>query len=74
MLVRTTLRLEESLKKAAELKALEESLTLQEIFNTALNDYLKSQAKKQARRIVFKSHNLGTPLDLLRRKDYYSNP
>lgn len=74
MLMRTTLRIEEDLKRIAEYKALEENTTLQEIFNKALKNYLQTEAKKKAKKIVFKTHDLGAPLDNLTRKDYYSKP
>ncbi|OGE18612.1 hypothetical protein A3J19_03030 [Candidatus Daviesbacteria bacterium RIFCSPLOWO2_02_FULL_41_8] len=74
MLIRTTIRINENLKKIAELKALREDLTLQDIFNSALKHYLESEAKTEAKKIVFKTHNLGTPLDNLKRADYYPNP
>ena len=74
MLIRTTLRISESLKKSAEQKALQANTTLQDIFNTALAEYLKQDAKKQAKKIVFKTHDLGSPLDDLKRADYYSKP
>lgn len=74
MLVRTTLRIQDYLKKDAQRKALEEDTTLQEIFNKALASYLQNQAEKEAKKIVFKTHNLGEPLDNLTRKDYYSEP
>lgn len=71
MLVRTTLRIDDNLKRIAQIKALEEDTTLQDIFNKALESYLRSQAKKEAKRIVFKTHNLGEPLDNLTRDDIY---
>lgn len=71
MLMRTTLRIEENLKKIAEQKALEEDTTLQEIFNKALEKYLKDEAGKKAKKIVFKTHDLGVPLDNLNRADFY---
>jgi len=74
MLVRTTLRIEKNLKKEADQLALEQDTTLQNIFNKALIAYLAKDAKKQARKIVFKTHNLGVPLDNLRRSDYYEDP
>lgn len=74
MLIRTTLRIKEDLKKTAEYKALQDDVTLQEIFNRALEEYLKNQAKKKAKKIVFKTHDFGVPLDNLRRKDYYPEP
>lgn len=74
MLVRTTLRLKENLKKTAEHKALREDTTLQEIFNRALEDYLEKEAKKEAKKIVFKSYHLGKKLDNLTRDDFYPEP
>lgn len=74
MLVRTTLRINENLKKSAQLKALEEDLTLQDIFNRALEHYLEKEAKIEAKRIVFKTHKLGEPLDNLTRDDFYDAP
>ncbi|OGE30736.1 hypothetical protein A3C59_03405 [Candidatus Daviesbacteria bacterium RIFCSPHIGHO2_02_FULL_36_13] len=74
MLIRTTLRIKEDLKKSAEQKALQDDVTLQEVFNRALEDYLEKDAKKQAKRIVFKTHDLGVPLDNLTRKDFYPEP
>lgn len=74
MLIRTTLRLKENLKKAAEKKALQDDVTLQEVFNQALEDYLEKEAKKEAKRIVFKTHHLGKPLDNLTRDDFYEAP
>jgi hypothetical protein len=70
-LVRTTIRLNEHLKKSAEHKALEENTSLQEIFNRALERYLQEEGKKSAKKIVFKTHDLGVPLDNLTREDYY---
>ncbi len=74
MLVRTTLRIEENLKKTAEHKALQDDMTLQDIFNRALSHYLEVQSKIEAKKIVFKTHNLGKPLNNLRRADYYPKP
>ena len=71
MLERTTLRIEKNLKKRAEQKALQTDMTMQEIFNEALALYLESSAKREAREIVFKTHDLGEPLDNLNRSDYY---
>jgi hypothetical protein len=73
-LVRTTIRLNEQLKKAVERKAFEENKTLQDIFNCALENYLEQEGKKSAKKILFRTHNLGAPLDNLTRDDYYSNP
>lgn len=74
MLIRTTLRLRENIKKSVQKKALEEKTTLQEIFNRALEEYLEKDAKKQAKKIIFKTHDLGVPLDNLRRADFYDEP
>lgn len=71
MLVRTTLRIKENLKKSAELKALQDDISLQDIFNRALEHYLEKEAKREAKRLVFKTHDLGKPLDNLKRVDYY---
>lgn len=73
-LIRTTLRLKENLKKRAEKKAFDENVSLQAIFNAALELYLDQQAKRQAKKIVFKTHDLGVPLDNLRREDFYPDP
>jgi len=74
MLVRTTLRIKENLKKSAEQKALQDDVTLQEVFNRALEHYLENEAKKEAKKIVFKTHDLGVPLDNLTRDDFYDDP
>ncbi len=73
-LIRTTLRIPLYLKKAAEKKALEENATLQHVFHQALEQYLIKASVKKAKKIVFKTHNLGEPLDNLNRSDYYSDP
>lgn len=70
-LVRTTLRIDENLKKIVERKALEEDTTFQQIFNKALTAYVKADSKKQAKKIVFKTFDLGVPLDNLTRDDIY---
>lgn len=72
--MRTTLRIEENLKRIAEQKALEEDTTLQAIFNEALESYLQKKAEKKAKKIVFKTHNLGVPLDNLTRENFYPKP
>lgn len=71
-LLRTTLRLRQDLKKIVEQEALAENTTLQNIFNKALEDYLVKKAKRRAKKIVFKTHDLGIPLNNLKRKDFYS--
>lgn len=74
MLVRTTLRIQENLKRNVERKALQDDVTLQEIFNKALEDYLDKEARKKAKQIIFKTHKLGMPLDNLTRDDFYPDP
>lgn len=74
MLVRTTLRLKENLKKTAEKKALQDDVTLQEIFNRALEEYLEKEARREAKKIIFKTYHLGEPLDNLTRDDFYPDP
>ena len=73
-LIRTTLRLKENLKKRAEKKAFEENTSLQAIFNHALERYLEDQAKKKAKKIVFKAYHFGKNLDNLIRDDFYPDP
>ncbi len=73
-LTRTTLRLRTNLKRAAEKQAVENDTSLQAIFNDALEKYLDTQASAKARKIVFRTHNLGKPLDNLKRDDYYPKP
>lgn len=73
-LIRTTLRLEEHLKKDIAKKAVDEGKSLQELFNQALEAYLKIEAQQEARKIVFKTHNLGVALDHLKREDFYESP
>ena len=58
----------------AEHKALQENTTLQEIFNRSLEEYLEKDAKKEAKKIMFKTHHLGEPLDNLTRDDFYPDP
>ena len=70
-LARTTLRINTNLKKAAEKQAAEEDTTLQVIFNNALEQYFNNKAKKKAQKIIFQTHDLGKPLDNLKRSDFY---
>ena len=72
--VKSTDSVKDTIKKTAERKAMQEDMTLQEIFNRALEEYLEKDAKKQAKKIVFKTHDLGEPLDNLTRDDFYPNP
>lgn len=68
------MRLKTDLKKTAEKLAIEENTSLQEVFNRALGHYLENKAKREAKKIIFKTHDLGKPLDNLKRADYYSKP
>jgi len=47
MLVKTTLRLKENLKKDAERLALEQDISLQEFLNRALDTYINKEKTKQ---------------------------
>jgi len=47
MLVKTTLRLKENLKKAAAKRAIDEGKSLQDVFNKALENYV-SRKQEQA--------------------------
>lgn len=74
MLVRTTLRIKENLKKSAEKIAFTENRTMQDIFNTALSQYINKKAKKGAKKLLIKPFDLGVPLDNLTRDDFYPDP
>lgn len=63
-----------NLKRMAEKRAYEEDTSLQEIFNKALASYLEKEAQRETKRIIFKTHNLGKPLDNLKRADFYPRP
>lgn len=73
-LVRTSLRVKSELKKAAEKYAFSEETTLQNIFNNALEEYLKTKTRQKAKELIFRSHSFGVPLDNLTRDDYYDTP
>jgi hypothetical protein len=72
-LTRTTVRLEPTLKKAAELKALELDMTFQDLFTQALKTYLDKTNKKKAQKLIFMSQPMGAPLDNLTREDLYAD-
>jgi hypothetical protein len=74
MLVRTTIRLPEPLKKAVEKKAIEENTTFQEVVTRALHTELRNHAKKNAKKLIIPTFDLGVPLDNLTRDDYYPDP
>ncbi len=73
-LIRTTLRLPVELKKAAEQIALDTDKSLQDVFHVALTQYVETQSRKKAQKIVFITHDVGKPLDNLSRSDYYDEP
>lgn len=73
-LVRTTLRLDRDLKKTAEMLALKNDQSFQEVLNQALAQYLIKMAKNDAKTLFLPSHDLGTPLDNLTRDDFYDEP
>jgi hypothetical protein len=64
----------EPLKKAVEREALEENTTFQEIINRAIHDMISNEAKRKSEKIMFKTHDLGVPLDNLTRADFYPVP
>lgn len=73
-LVRTTLRLESNLKKGAKMLALKNDQSFQEVLNQALAQYLIRAARGDAKKIIFHTHDFGTPLDNLTRDDIYGEP
>jgi hypothetical protein len=73
-LVRTTLRIKKDLKKEVEMFALKKDQTFQEVLNQALAQYLTREAKTDAKRIVFHTHDFGTPIENLTRDDIYDLP
>jgi len=73
-MIRTTLRIQKDLKDQVEKYAFEKKTTFQSIFNQALAEYVHKTAKKKAKRIVFKSQDLGAKLDNLTRDDFYDTP
>ncbi|MDA1338260.1 MAG: hypothetical protein O2871_02760 [bacterium] len=76
-LIRTTLRIEQNLKKEAERMALEQGLTLQYIFNEALRNAVTQQNEKKLKtkqKIKFISKNMGSMPDTLTRDFYYDDP
>lgn len=72
-LTRTTLRIQPHLKKAAQKLAAEENMTLQELFNHALETYLNKKTQKKARKMIIPTINLGVNLDNLTREDFYGD-
>lgn len=73
-MLRTTLRLEEPLKKQAEMAAIQENTTFQAIVNQALRERLTKTAKQRAKLLVIPKLDLGVPLDNITRDDIYGEP
>jgi len=72
-LIRTTVRLNPPLKKAAEMKALELNITFQALLERAVEKYLQYESSQKAKKLVFKSRSMGSPLDDLTREDIYAD-
>jgi hypothetical protein len=70
---RTTIRIDQPLKIAAQTRALEMNISFQKLVNTALKTFLKSHTKTTAKKIVFRAQNIGRPLDNLTREDIYAD-
>jgi hypothetical protein len=70
--VRTTLYLDKQLKKMADMQAVREDTTLQEIFNRALYRELQKSMPSRTRKVAFLSFKLDIPHDL-NRADYYED-
>ncbi len=70
--VRTTLYINKQLKKLAEIQAIRENVTLQEIFNRALFSELQKQMPSKKKKIDFIGLDLDIPHNLSR-KDYYED-
>lgn len=68
-MIRTSLRLKSELKKEAEIRALKENITFQELFNDALYDFLKG--KKRINKIVFNDKPISKKMNHLTRDDIY---
>jgi hypothetical protein len=73
-MVRTTLRIEQDLKKRADLMAVKENTTFQTIVNRALRENLTNKAKGRAKILVIPKLDVGVPLDNLTRDDIYGEP
>lgn len=71
--IRTTLRIEESLKKAVEQKALNENTTFQKLFNDALRMFINDLSKKKSKEIIFLKKAVDKKINNLTRKEFYDN-
>lgn len=70
-MVTTTLRIEPDLKRAAEQYALDQGLSLQSVFNSALRKFLHRSAQEDAKKLVFPDLDFGGKFDTLTRDDIY---
>ena len=71
--VRTTLRIEEPLKKAVEKRALDQNTTFQKLFNDALRMFVNDINTNAIKEIVFIDKAVDKNMNNLSRKDYYDN-
>ena len=69
--VRTTLRIEEPLKKAVEKRALDQNTTFQKLFNDALRMFVNDINTNAIKEIVFIDKAVDKNMNNLSRKDYY---
>lgn len=70
--VRTTLYLNKQLKQMADMQAVRENTTLQEIFNRALYTELQKKIPSKKKKIDFMDLDLDIP-HKLNREDYYKD-
>ncbi len=70
--IRTTLYLDKELKKLADIQAVRDDTTLQEIFNRALRVELQKRVPSKKKRIEFVTAKIDLPHDL-HRVDYYGD-
>lgn len=71
--IRTTLRIEEHLKKAADKKAIDLNTTLQQIFNDALRAFIEGLNKKKADDLIFIDKPVDKRIGELKRSNYYDS-
>jgi hypothetical protein len=71
--VRTTLKINKNLKLTMDRYALENGITLQEILNRAIEEYLDKIMNNQPRKIVFYDQPIGGKINNLTRSDYYED-
>ena len=73
-LTRTTIRIQTDLKKAAEKVAIDMDTSFQDVVNRALEDFIEKLEEKKVKKIIFKTHDFGEPIDNLVRDDFYPEP